>query len=282
LQAAQWLDLLDGFVPGGPVGGAANTGHGVDLGEGVDLEGGAAHGALAVDARHGLEPVHGVLEALEPSVAVEHASRGEGRVGLAAAALDQVPVVADDGGAVGRDAPVERHRHRHSPGVGGAEGGEDGAGAAVEDDEGEGAGEVLDDLVGRVGPAVAQRAVGLDDQHRLVGGAAAQAVLADEAAEVVEAAQEDAVDVVQAAEHPLVGAGGGGGADAGERGAAAEGGGEGGGRVRGVEVAQDLVGLAGRRAGAGAVELLRRVRHLLLEDGQHPSSFCGALLVESE
>nr|ADT92200.1 hypothetical protein [Zea mays] len=131
------LDLLDGFVPGGPVGGAANTGHGVDLGEGVDLEGGAAHGALAVDARHGLEPVHGVLEALEPSVAVEHAARGEGRVGLAAAALDQ-------------------------------------------------------------------RAVGLDDQHRLVGGAAAQAVLADEAAEVVEAAQEDAVDVVQAAEHPLV------------------------------------------------------------------------------
>jgi len=289
-RAEQWTPL-DGILPGGgPVGGAADAGHGVDLGEGVDLEGGAAHGALAVDAWHGLEPVHGVLEALEPSLAVEHAASRERRVRLAAPALDHVAVVADDRGPVRRQAPVQRHAVAVP-----AQRGEHGAGAVVEDDEGEGAREVLDDLVGRVRPAVAERAVGLDDQQRLVGGPPAQAVLPDEAAQVVEATQEDAVDVVQAAEHPRVGAGAGagggggadagergaaaegggdgvGGADAGERGAAAEGGGDGVGGVRGVEVAQDLVGvpgLVGRRAAAGAVELLRRVRHLLLEDGQH-------------
>jgi hypothetical protein len=73
---------------------------------------------------------------------------------------------------------------------------------------------------------------------------------------------------------PLVPTVGGGksavGSDAGERGASSEGHGEGVGGVRGVEVPQDLVGVPGLGgAGPGAVQLRRRVRHLLLEDGKH-------------
>ena len=254
-------------VPGGgPVGGAADAGHGVDLGEGVDLEGGAAHDALAVHPRHRLQPVHRVLEALEPPLAVEHAPHRERRVRLAAPSLHDLPLVADHHRPIRRDPPIQRHLPIRT------QGGEDGAGLVVEDDEGEGAGEILDDLVGGVGAAVAEGAVGLDDEQRLVGGAAAQPVLPDQAAQVVQPPHEHAVDVIQPTEHPLVAreAIAGVAGDAGEGGAAAEGGGEGLDGVEGVEVPEDLVGVLGlRRAAPRAVQLRRRVRHLLLEYGQH-------------
>lgn len=73
---------------------------------------------------------------------------------------------------------------------------------------------------------VAQGAVDLDDEQRLVGGPAAEA----EGTEVVDPTEEDAVDVVEAG-------------GAGERAAANEGGGDGVAGVCGGEIAQDLVGI---------------------------------------
>jgi hypothetical protein len=81
--------------------------------------------------------IHGVLEALEVGLAMEHASHGEERVRLAAPELDHVVVLADHRGAVRRHAPEERRAAI------GAERGEHDAGLIVEDDEGEGAGQVL-------------------------------------------------------------------------------------------------------------------------------------------
>lgn len=78
---------------------------------------------------------------------------------------------------------------------------EDGAGLVIIKHEGKRASEVLEDLVGRVWPAVAQRPVGLDHQQSLVR-VLAQSILPDQRAQVIEAPKEHTVYVIKAAEQP--------------------------------------------------------------------------------
>lgn len=58
--------------PVGPVSFASDTWNAVDTCVLIDLEIGATHGSFTVDPGHGLQFVHRMLKAHQPSLAVEH------------------------------------------------------------------------------------------------------------------------------------------------------------------------------------------------------------------
>lgn len=73
----------------------------------------------------------------------------------------------------------------------------------IVNDKRKGSVEVLEDLIGRVRPAVTKSAVCLDHQHGLVGELGTEPVLRSERAQVTQAAHKHAIHFIQATEQPI-------------------------------------------------------------------------------
>lgn len=196
------LDGNEELAPGGPVSRTPNSGHAINLGIGVDCEIGSTHRSFAVDPRHRLHLMHGVLEAYQSSVAVVHASRWEWGEGLSTACFYKGNIVRDDNRAISGYSPEEIQCFVST------EGSKDGPIFVIVDDKGEGALELFEDLMSWHGAAVAQSPVGLDDEEGLIP-ALCEAVLLVQLAQVVQVAHENAVHVIHPREQAPIWAWGG-------------------------------------------------------------------------